>query len=253
MLNVLLVIFKEVIELIMRRTKRFAIRSNDKKAAIQLQSKGYYILEKKLDKQDCEIGRSEIDKYINSGKEVWMDDIGSDKRIFNASKKIPYFNTIFNDRYINDILNYHTGSTSPDRMLLAARLDSGDTDNKGSGGGWHRDSPITHQYKVIIYLSDVSLENGPFEYVQESNSKIKIIESLTKKIFKPMQYRYEEHEVENYCNKTKSRIQEFTASQGTMILIDAKGIHRGRPIESGSRYALTFYIWTRMPKHFKEL
>ena len=46
-----------------------------------------------------------------------------------------------------------------------------ESNNLGSGGGWHRDSPFTNQIKTIVYLTDVSSNNGPFEYLVGSHKR----------------------------------------------------------------------------------
>ena len=47
---------------------------------------------------------------------------------------------------------------------------------KGSGNGWHRDE-LFYKYrytKAMIYLNDVNLNNGPFQYLEKSH-KITIL------------------------------------------------------------------------------
>ena len=38
----------------------------------------------------------------------------------------------------------------------------------GSGGSWHRDSYL-RQFKSLIYLNDVTDENGPFQVLTDSH------------------------------------------------------------------------------------
>ena len=49
--------------------------------------------------------------------------------------------------------------------------------NLGSGGGWHRDD-FNFQFKAILYLNDVSMDNGPFQLIENSNGLINIIKDI---------------------------------------------------------------------------
>ena len=50
----------------------------------------------------------------------------------------------------------------------------------GSGEGWHRDSWFG-QKKLMIYLSEVGLENGPFQYIPKSGHIFYKLKSLLSK------------------------------------------------------------------------
>ena len=41
----------------------------------------------------------------------------------------------------------------------------------------------------------------------------------------------------------KNKITEITAKAGTLILVDTSYLHRGKPLENNSRYALTNYFF----------
>ena len=56
--------------------------------------------------------------------------------------------------------------------------------------------------------------------------------------------RYSEKFVNSVLHETSLKSKRFTGKQGTVILFDSRGIHRGSPIINGKRYALTNYFIT---------
>ena len=101
--------------------------------------------------------------------------------------------------------------------------------NLGSGGGWHRDSPYSHQIKFIWYLTDVDTMNGAFEVVPNTNChrwRVKL--GLGR-------YRYDGTEV------PVELANAVVGSKGSLITCDTHAVHRGRPLAAGHRYAITLY------------
>ena len=114
--------------------------------------------------------------------------------------------------------------------------------NLGSGNGWHRDS-FSRQFKAMIYLSDVSLDNGPFQYVEGTNNYANMSELTSYTKMPRLSKRHTAEEVDSYLQKSKKtdQLQTFDAKAGSLILFDSSGLHRGHPILEGTRYALTIY------------
>jgi len=110
--------------------------------------------------------------------------------------------------------------------------------NLGSGGGWHRDTEDGHQFKAILYLTDVGPENGPYQYLRGSNSPASMLMTTLKFGHRK---RYSDLEVSGlagsgYC------ITSVCGPAGTVVLTDTLGVHRGSPIRQGERLALTTYV-----------
>jgi hypothetical protein len=80
-----------------------------------------------------------------------------------------------------------------------------------------------------------------------------VIKNFMNRVFIPGQYRFSEAEVEKYLQMNeKNKIVEFVAEQGTLAFADTKGIHRGKPLHSGERYAIFCYFWEKtIPPHFE--
>jgi hypothetical protein len=125
----------------------------------------------------------------------------------------------------------------------------------GSGSGWHRDSPYRHQFKVIVYLSDASLEQGPFEYIPKSHtagSAVNSSRALGKSISND---RYTDDEIDalwrqNLIDKPRTVV----GKAGTILFADTRGLHRGRPLESGRRRAITIYVYHKsVPGNFQNV
>jgi ectoine hydroxylase-related dioxygenase (phytanoyl-CoA dioxygenase family) len=96
---------------------------------------------------------------------------------------------------------------------------------------WHRDTEGgSKQVRAMCYLSDVTLENGPFCYVPGSQPGGRNDPHLTSRL---------------NCGAFAMLIPEkewvtYTGPRGTVILFDTMGYHRGLPNVSGKREALCF-------------
>lgn len=186
----------------------------------------------------------EIDHALktNTSCHRWTDTEGADRRLYFAERGGAELSNFFHEPVIESMRRHHSGVARADTLLLAARLGYV-PGNKGSGGGWHRDSPHRSQFKAILYLTDVGLENGPFEYLEGTHLTSKSLRLFFNGSTRANQYRFSDAEAERiYLGGTVNR-RTFTAEAGTLILVDTKGIHRGRPIERGCRYALTQYCF----------
>ena len=180
----------------------------------------------------------EIDKTINSA-----DISGSDYRTFGAEKKSPTIKHLFSDhKLLLDAACKYLYSDTILQTTLAAKL-TFQPDNLGSGQGWHRDS-YSKQFKAMVYLSDVGEDSGPFEYLLGSHRYGKIIHEIMikKKDGRLLSHsRFTDDEIHDLKQKLSLKSVKYVAKKGTVILFDSRGLHRGSPIKSGYRYALTNY------------
>lgn len=176
----------------------------------------------------CIAFANKIDQICATGdKYHWTDPQGSDERIFLFERFIESYLPLLDiEKKIIDIQKY-TGRKIKTWTLMANKVTC-TSNNLGSGGGFHRDSPISHQIKCIWYLSDTFDEQGPFEFVPNSNINIY---SNKEKIGK---YRYTE---------TNFSTKRVLGKKGTLIVCDTRCIHRGSPIIKGTRYAITLYTF----------
>jgi len=250
----IIAILKEIIESLIRNSKLIFIDNKNSHLIDELREDGITLVGNILNSDECKNLRNKIDGYINNNDtNVWRDEIGADNRIYFINEIDSDFEKIYSDPFIRDILRKYTGIHNPVGMLLAARIDA-KQGNVGSGGGWHRDSPTSHQFKAIFYLSDVSEINGPFQFIKGSHKKSAVIKAYLRGIFKPGQFRFNKREIKNFLADSKSQISDIVAPEGSLIFADTKGLHQGKPILEGSRYVLFCYFWENsIPSHFKKL
>ncbi len=249
-------IIKEIAESLIRN---FHLLSSKNKKCVKeitsgLKSDGISIEKNFYTKDQCSKLISRIDDMISSkSAKVWVDDEASDHRIYFVNEIDESFNEFYEDHKVRQVLSSYTGTEHPKGMLLAAKIEFKEG-NEGSGGGWHRDSPYTHQFKAICYLNDVNEDNGPFQYIKGSQSKVNVLKNYYNKIFSPGQYRFNETDIDIYLEKNNKEITTVTGEAGSLVFADTKGIHRGKPLKSGCRYVLFCYFWHKsIPAHFNEL
>lgn len=201
--------------------------------------------------EQCEAARSMIDVKLDTHSEqAWVSADGADMRLFGAEKLDTSLRTFWEDEELKSLALAYEQKEETTGFLMANRIKATKT-NLGSGGGWHRDSAANHQFKAILYLTDVTEKSGPFEYVVGSHKAKNVVVDELKYKFRPHQNRFSENELAPLLNK--SNVQRVIGEAGTLILTDTRGIHRGTPIQEGARYALTNYYLPHINDHFKSL
>ena len=224
-----------------KEDKKLSIILNDyeKNFAKELKKKGYCIIEDFYTKQEClELTKIIDEKLLDNSINIQEDEAKSDQRIFFSEKLSEKINRYFKNDLIKKIGQFYskfhieTGFTLANKVTYKPK-------NLGSGGGWHKDAYYP-QFKSILYLSDVNVENGPFQLLEKSNKLTKsIIISLKLNKGYP-DTRFSEEELSILSDEKKLTI---TGKAGTLILFDGSLIHRGKPIKEGIRYALTNYYF----------
>jgi len=227
--------------------KIYKVDSEISEIADTIRNNGVAVIENYYSEEKCDAIIAEIDRLVvDDSVNLWQDDSKSDSRVYGSHIHSELIREFHNDDYLKQIGQDYLQTELVNSHTLGARLVSKEH-NLGSGGGWHRDSVYKKQYKSIVYLTDVDEQNGPFEFLLKSHQKTSIYSSIIKNGFKAHQNRMSSEEVEAFKEKSpeyKSKV--FTAKRGSVVLVDTSGIHRGMPIQNGSRYALTNYFF---PKH----
>lgn len=247
-------IFKETLESLYRNFNLLLTRANsDDEHIKETAEQGISVIPNFLTEDECNKYIKVIDDLIQNDKtNVWCDELGSDQRIYFVNQINNQMKGFYNNTEIREYLKNYLGITQPEGMLLASKI-SFKEGNKGSGNGWHRDSPIRHQFKAICYLNTVTERNGCFQYIKSSHKKLNILKAYFYKLFYFGQYRFTDKEIEHYCAKSQLDIASVKGSTGDLILTDTKGIHRGKPLVEGERYVLFCYFWDKeIPKHFTQ-
>ncbi|MFH6985172.1 phytanoyl-CoA dioxygenase family protein [Marinoscillum luteum] len=207
-----------------------------------LKNEGCFKIERFLSEEQCRVLVEAADNFIiNHPNLLKRESNDSDVRAYGVERIVSDFDIPKVDNLSMEIFRRFVVHNIHDGFKLLGKITASE-DNLGSGGGWHRDAPFMHQFKTILYLTDVLEENGPFQYIRKSNRYKEFLNAnkfLNKSI---ADYRFSEEEVEKL---TSSGVLEepttFTAPAGTLLFADTRGLHRGKPLTEGERYAITHY------------
>jgi hypothetical protein len=191
----------------------------------------------------CAQGRAEIDRLILAYPNVVQRfSGGSDRRMFGVESVSPLLAGFHRDAFLRGAGEILSGMALYNFVTLGARIDA-TPGNNGSGDGWHRDAH-GFQYKSILYLSDVSKDNGPFEYLPGSHKRWRAaFDTMIGDLPPAPNTRYESAAIERLVGRYGIKRRSFPSPAGTLLLVNSSGIHRGRPLRSGTRYALTNYFY----------
>lgn len=163
-----------------------------------------------------------------------------DKRIFGVEQVLPAARRLVQDLDFQELGELVNREATYCAFTLGGWLRAGQFGS--SGNGWHRDAFFS-QYKAMVYLTDVSERNGPFELLPGSHSLSSIVLGIKRGVLAYMQNRISDEEVERLEKVLGTARKTFTASAGTLIIFNSSTVHRGRPIEQGERLALTNYYF----------
>jgi len=180
-----------------------------------------------------------FNNYKNKIEILDKENCSNDERIFYAEKYSKYIKDIFyNNSFFEEIALTYNKKLNKKTLLNKLTFEEGKI--KNSGAGWHRDNHIC-QFKAIMYLTDVSEENGNFQFLTNSSTKhIGYPEPRTKNY----NTRFHDHTIEKIIQNDKNiNILNIIGKKGTVILVDTTYIHRGNIIKSGERKAFTQYFF----------
>ena len=203
---------------------------NIKEIVLELRENGFCVLKDFWSFEKC---RQAIDDLSRINKNNFEIGQGGDIRCQRSHLFSKVINNFFEDKYINEIASKYSSCSMANRVL-AGVLEPIEGKLVDSGGGWHVDSAASHQFKSILYLTDVSSKNGPFLFIPKSK---KVINDIPK--YDNM--RIDENTIKEYF--FEDDIEEIVGSAGTCILVDTTYAHRGKQIEEGKRISLTTYFY----------
>ena len=227
----------------MRKSELARMRLDYEAVARAMQDDGVFAIESYWPEDKCSKGREEIDRLISTYPDsVHRHSGGSDKRMFGVESASPLLAEFHNDPFLRAVGEHLGGLALYNFATLGARIDA-TPENNGSGDGWHRDAH-GFQFKSILYLSDVTKENGPFEFLPASHKQWRaVFDTAVGDLPAAPVTRYEPVVVDRIVKRFRLRRTQFTGKAGTLLLVNTSGIHRGCPLQAGSRYALTNYFY----------
>jgi len=204
---------------------------------------GYAILPSYYSPEHCELLIAEIDRMMATQHDVIRGDaVGADSRVFGAERFSYPLAAFGAERFLREVGEvYHHGALR-NLATLAGRLRFA-PGNLGSGQGWHRDA-FHFQYKAMVYLTEVTADNGPFQIFAGSHRALNAVrDTIRGRLDRVPNSRISEAQIARLITSEPDRLRTLTASRGTVILFDSSAIHRGSPIRTGIRYALTNYYY----------
>ena len=224
----------------------------EKEALLEIQKNGYAVIPNFFDKEICEACIRDMDVMYDTKKEFVHNTEYADSRIFGAEDLSENIRKFADDSFLHKIANAYNAVPTSNGFTLAGRIKA--TGHEfGSGGSWHRDSYF-RQFKSLLYLTDVNVENGPFQVIHRSHRSKQISIDSKNANLESMQCSFNQNIVEKILNENPDRLKTLTGNAGTMVLVDTSIIHRGLPLEDGIRYALTNYFFenTQINSHLVE-
>lgn len=207
-----------------------------------LQKKGYLIVPGFIPEEACVGLRAEIDLLIGANIDAcWQDDKQSDTRLFASNLLSEQIAGYFDHPMLTRVASTYLKTNTLCGYTLANRI-AFRPDNRGSGGGFHRDNSRLRDFKAILYLSDVDETSGAFQYLEGSHRLKDRLSLILRDGPQWRGKRFEGQRETRYLERHEG-LRTLTGDAGTLVLTDTTGIHRGRPVEKGCRYALTNYYW----------
>ena len=208
----------------------------------KLKISGYYVINDFINKKECEKIKKKINLFMKKYPEkLFTSKRNDDQRIHGAEyidrKLIKKYH---NSSYIKKIGSIYSFAALKNLMTMANKT-SFLKNNLGSGGGWHRDS-VCKQYKSILYLVDVNRLNGPFQLIKNSQKFGQIYKDTQKMKIDVRTSRFKNKQIKPI---KRDRTVTIEGKAGTLIIVDTSLIHRGSPLKSGKRYALTNYYYPK--------
>lgn len=219
----------------------------------KIKSEGIVVIPNYLSLPICEKIINEINSFKKKERIISEKDegIGGDLRIFNFEDYSLTAQEFARNSFIQNLVSKYLGTQLEAKSVLAGKVVFNKSLKTNSGGDWHRDSDLS-QMKAMIYLTDVSEDNGPFTFIKNSNDfdfkrqsrKYPFLERLIY-IFRGLPTkppRYSDDYVKNQ-DEFKKNIIKVTGKAGTLVIFDGGYIHRGDVIREGTRYTLTNYYY----------
>tara|TARA_A100001011_G_C14183999_1_gene788182 strand:+ start:339 stop:1139 length:801 start_codon:yes stop_codon:yes gene_type:complete len=133
-------------------------------------------------------------------------------------------NKIANDKNIKGIVdNYlevknflYNSSIWCDKKVISSKKDT---------QLWHKDGDDLKLIKIFIYLNDIDENKGPFCYIKSTHSEGRLsnVNFDSETNFRANEEHFEEEVF-------KKKYIEVTGKQGTLIIADTKGYHRGKSL-----------------------
>ena len=216
--------------------------SKDSEIVQNLRTAGFHVLPSFLPTELCRQIVDQFDEmlalYRDHVQHEKSEGTSGDYRLFGVESKLDTVRELFADEpRLRRIAGAYMRRRMAVHFVMANKVVHSVGMASNSGAGWHRDSG-RRQFKAIVYLTDVSPENGPFTILAGSRDLV-----FSPRTGARNKNRFDDGTVADYAERHPGCIHEITGPAGTCILVDTSNVHRGKDIAAGSRYALTSYYY----------
>ncbi|GAA3931724.1 hypothetical protein GO495_15955 [Chitinophaga oryziterrae] len=217
------------------------IDKNDASVYGELRKTGFVIIPDFIKPTECEILLNCMEEHMQKSY-AWHDPEGSDSRVSEIETVSAEFRDVFDKPWLANIYKKYISQFSCHHFIMANKVSYTDK-NRGSGGGWHRDTVTRRQLKFLMYLNDVDENTGCFQYIPATHTPFEKWKTNRLMNVGLDASRYKDENIEKLLASNNYRVKNITGKAGTLIIVDSSGIHRGRPIKEGNiRYAATQYM-----------
>ena len=204
----------------------------------ELREQGYTIVANYLSAKDCDHAVANLKKAFE--KYTSYDHETEDRRIFGIEQTLPVARKLAQEIDFLELGELVNREYTYCAFTLAGWLQAGH--GGSSGNGWHRDAFFS-QFKAMVYLTDVTMDNGPFELLPGSHKLSSVLSGISKAGIGHNQNRLSDEEVSRLEEVLGTPRKTLIGNAGDLILFNSSTVHRGRPIDSGERFALTNYYF----------
>jgi Phytanoyl-CoA dioxygenase (PhyH) len=218
------------------------LTSAGQKVLTEVSEQGFAAIEDFVSKDDCEKLRRVLTQRLAENPDLLHPATQYDLRLHGIENVDEIFASYATDPRLVQMASAYLQRPARAAFTLGASLQALEG-NPGSGGGWHRDS-LTPQFKTMLYLTDVGLDNGPFQILARSHHLVQTIRDNRAAHLPYGQVRFTQKQVDEVLeNSHRDRVHTLHYPAGTLLIFDSSTIHRGSPIKSGTRLALTNYFY----------
>ena len=213
-----------------------------RKLVSDVEDRGFSVMKNFISKSDCERLRNVLIKQLAENPDLLHPATHYDLRLHGVENVDASFIDFSESPLLKQIATIYLKRPTRTAFTLGASLQAVEG-NSGSGGGWHRDS-LTRQFKTMLYLTDVSPDNGPFQIIESSHHLLQMIKDNRSAHLPYGQVRITQEQVDKVLESSSyERLHTLSYPAGTLLIFDSSTIHRGCPIKVGTRLALTNYYY----------
>jgi ectoine hydroxylase-related dioxygenase (phytanoyl-CoA dioxygenase family) len=225
---------------------RDGVKVQKNRHLLELEENGYTVITDFIDSDKAENWALRLNELYNDQNQKYVSVFsnGADLRIFGVERLSQTFSKFTKNPDLENDLSMYVGHPIETLFTMSGNISKTSEDSVGSGDGWHRDS-FQIQVKSFLFLDDVSSENGPLQVIPKTHKLSSMTHMIKLGLMGWRQHRYDQDVIDKYLSATNLEAVSLTCKKGTLVLADTRMLHRGAPLKSGSRMALTNYQFMR--------